>query len=160
MNISSPSRSEVAQAWAVTVAGTFDRAGVPHGDPEWWAAWLDSKVRFWRRGCRPMAPFSREARRPDRPVLVPEMELDEVLQALPAAHDSARAAWRRVAGTWVMNDMTALDALDHLIQEVERHAAWPRRRSLPLREQVRMLLLLDTVRGLRCTALTPIKKEN
>ncbi|MFI2234526.1 MULTISPECIES: hypothetical protein [Actinomycetes] len=154
LDISSPSKAEVAQAWALTVAGTFDRVGVPHGAPEWWAAWLDSKLRFWRGGCRPMAPFSREARR-NRPVQVPEMELDKALQALPAAHDNARAAWRRMAGTWVMNDTTAYQALDHLICEVERHADWPRRRSLPLREQVRMLLLLDAVRGLRCSALTP-----
>ena len=154
MNISSASKADVARAWALTVAGTFDRAGVAHGAPEWWAAWMDSKVRFWRGGCRPMAPFSREARR-NRPVLVPEMELDEVLQALPAAHDSARAAWRRVAGTWVMNDTTAYQALDRLICEVERHGAWPRRRSLPLREQVRLLLLVDSVRGLSCSALNP-----
>jgi hypothetical protein len=157
MSISSASKADVARAWALTVAGTFDRAGVPHGAPEWWAAWLDSKVRFWRGGCQPMAPFSREARR-NRPVLVPEMELDEALQALPAAHDNARAAWRRVAGTWVMNDTTAYQAVDHLIREVERHAAWPRRRSLPLREQVRMLLLLDSVRGLLCSAHNPIEQ--
>lgn len=154
MNIT-PSRAEVARAWALTVAGTFDPVGVPQGAPEWWAAWLDSKLRFWRRGCRPMAPFSREARR-NYPVLVPEMELAAALQELPAAHDTARASWRRVAGCWAMNDSTALDVLDCLIHEVEIHASWPRRRSLPLREQVQMLLVLDAVRDLRCTALTPI----
>lgn len=102
-----------------------------------------------------MAPFSREARR-NHPVLVPEMALDEALQALPAALATARAAWQRESdGTWVMDDTTAYDALGQLIDQVEKHAAWPRRRALPLREQVRMLLLLNSVRGLRRTALTP-----
>lgn len=146
-----PTRSRVWRAWALTVAGLCDRTGKEHYDPAWWSAWISTTARPWYRGCRAMAPFSREARqRTTRRVgRDPRIGLAEALEVIPATREAVIASWKpQPDGTWVMDDFTAADELDRLVWAVEWHADWLNRRLLPLRDQVELLVLLDTVREL------------
>lgn len=140
-------------ATAVTLAGRLEWTGRDDRDPLSWAVWLGSVLAPWRGGCKPMAPWRRvPAGAPVRPMLHshPELSLSELETAMEAAKAACRTQWTPVGDGGWMRLADAARETDCLRSEYARRNQWSMRRTLPLREQVRLLCIHTWVYCFTC----------